>query len=501
MSPTASRPAPGLRRRIDTVMLRWQARLDAAWADRVLPWVFALVLFVVFAALALARARSLRAGADLGAYTQGAWLIRTGRSADLTITGNHLLADQVPLAFYILAQLTRVLPTIATLLTAQAAALAVGVVPLWRIARRLAEMRVGASTALVVAYGASPAVNNLNLADFHPAALAVPALIAAVYYGLQKRWVPFALVAAGAVACRADLGLAVAALGLALALAGERRPALIAAAAALGWTLLAVVVVQPLAGRSGLVAPGAFNDYGHSFFGVAATMLSHPYRVIGDLFARDNLDVLIVLLAPLLFLPMLAPRYLLPAVPLECLYLIADVAHTGRGGAQYTVALTAFVFAAAAFALGRIGRRSVERVIVDRRILVALVLASLAFFVRYADDSPYDTPWRWGHRDAADEARLDAADLVDEDRAVRASPTLLPIVAERRRVYVLTGTGAPRARDAARGVDAVLVDDRQFPEWSDAAKTAFTTQLESGGFVLIYRAEGITVFRKPGRVS
>ena len=443
MSTTAVRPPPGLRRRIDTVLLRWQARLDAEWADRVVPWVMATLLFIVFFLLAFARARSLRAGTDLGAYTQGAWLVRTGRDAELTLTGNHLLADQLPLVFYPLAFLTKVLPTTQTLLGAQAAALAAGVVPLWRIARRLADLRVGASTALVAAYGLSPAVNNLNLGDFHPAALALPALIAAVYFGLTNRWLPFGLAAGFAVLCRADLGLAVAGLGVLLAVSGKRREGLITTCAAGVWVLVAVLVIQPAFGESGLVSPAAFADYGGSFWGVAGRMISNPYRVVVDLLGRENLDVLITLLAPLLFLPMLAPRYLLPAVPLECLYLVADVPHTGAASVQYTVALTAFLFVAAAFALSRIGRRSVERVLVDRRILVALVLASLAFFGRYAENSPYAGPWHWGRQDSADEARLDAVDLVGDDRPVRASPTLLPLLAERERVYELAGDAPP----------------------------------------------------------
>ncbi len=47
------------RRRLDNLVLRWQARLDSEWSDRTLPWIVALALFVLLAALSLARARSL----------------------------------------------------------------------------------------------------------------------------------------------------------------------------------------------------------------------------------------------------------------------------------------------------------------------------------------------------------------------------------------------------------------------------------------------------------
>ena len=47
------------RRRVDNVILRWQGRLDCDQADRLAPWVFAVVLFIVLVLLALAQARSL----------------------------------------------------------------------------------------------------------------------------------------------------------------------------------------------------------------------------------------------------------------------------------------------------------------------------------------------------------------------------------------------------------------------------------------------------------
>ena len=62
------------RRRLDIVMLRWQARLDAPVWDRSLPWLFAVVFAVVLFLLALARYRDLGVGYELGHYVQAAYL-------------------------------------------------------------------------------------------------------------------------------------------------------------------------------------------------------------------------------------------------------------------------------------------------------------------------------------------------------------------------------------------------------------------------------------------
>lgn len=493
MVATQRRPQD-LRRRWDYVVLRWQARLDGAWADRVLPWIGAAVLAVVYFLLAFARNRSLESGIDLGSFTQASWLVAGRHPAQLTLTGNHLLADQAPFAFYPLAFATRVLPRVPTLLAVQSAGLAVGVVPLWRIARKLADLRVGAASALVFAYAAHPAINNLNLADFHPEAPAVSALIGAMYCALTRRWRGFALLCAVAVLCRADLAIAVAGIGALLVVEGQRRAGIRTIVGGAGWALLAVLVIQPHYGDSGLINAGAFARYGDSFLGVAGSMIAHPLRVIGDLVAKENLDVLVILLAPLLFLPVLAPRYLLPVLPLEALYLVAAVPHTGTAGAEYTVAPIAFLFVASPFALSRMGRRSIERVFVDRRVLGALVIASTVFFAREAGSSPYSHPWSWGRRDAIDGARLDAAALVPDRAAVRASPRLLPVLAERRAVYLLPPGSAPNSVAAALRVDYVILDSASMPEWQGSEHAAFSRGMAARGFTLIFDEGGIEVY-------
>lgn len=125
----ATRPRKSsLRRRLDNLSLRWQARLDGAAADRVVPWVSAFVLFVVLASLALAQARSLETGEDLGTYAQATWLINRGEAPVSTITGLDLFAEQASIGFYPVAWLAGILPVVPTLLVVQAAALGIGVV-------------------------------------------------------------------------------------------------------------------------------------------------------------------------------------------------------------------------------------------------------------------------------------------------------------------------------------------------------------------------------------
>lgn len=494
---TASSRPPTWRKRLDNLALRWQARLDSESADRVVPWVSALVLFMVLGALALGRARSLEGGADLAAYLQGAWLVNHGDPPFVTITGTHLLADQAGFVFYPLAWLTGLLPAVPVLLLVQSGALALGVVPLWRIARRVARLRAGAAATLVAAYALYPALHNVNQADFHLAALALPLLLAASLCGLTGRWRLFALCLVLVVACRADYALVVAGLGGLLALEGKRREGALTAALGLAWVLAALFVVQPYYADGAFVHESAFAAYGSSPLGVLGGMATHPFSVLGDITAEDNFNIVVLLLAPVLFLPVLAPRYLLPALPLEAMYLVANASELRAPRVEQNVAITAFIFLATAMALSRIGTRTIDRVRVDRRVLGALVLAAIIFFVRDSATSPYREPWDLGRRDAGDAARLDAVEMIEDDEAVRASPALLPLLAERRWLYELDTVDHPHVRRAAADdVDVVVLDEQAELAWDDDDRRSFHDGMVALGFTRTFNVEGIVVYRR-----
>ena len=145
-----------LRRSFKHWYLRWQAKLEGSGPDRAIPWGVALVLFLLFGALALARYRSLELGGPFAAWLQGVWLLGEGREPMVSITGRSLFEGQFSIIMAPLAQFARIIPPAPLLLTLQAAALALGVVPLWRIVRRELELGIEAAIAVTVAYAFQP---------------------------------------------------------------------------------------------------------------------------------------------------------------------------------------------------------------------------------------------------------------------------------------------------------------------------------------------------------
>jgi uncharacterized membrane protein len=471
--------------------MRWQARLDSDWADRFLPWIGAGLLSLIFFVLAEAKVRSGDASPSLAAAAQGAWLIAHFKAPHLTLTDTHLLAQHLPLGFYPVGWATRFLPTVPTLLGLQAVSLGVGVVPLWRIARDIALLRAGATVALCAAYGLSPTLNNLDLSGFHPAAVAVSPLLGATYLALTGKWRTFAIVSATAVVWSAELGLVIAGLGLLVFLQGERKVGRRTIIAGLAWTIVAVLVIEPRYGSTGFISPGAFRAYGDNAFSILFGMAGHPFKLLGDLFAEDNVRLIVGLLAPLLFLPVLAPRYLLPAIPLQVLYLVADVPVRGTGTNEYGLPLTVFAFVAATFALQRMGRRSIERVLVDRRVLSALAVGAVGFFLLDAANSPYQRPWEWGRQDATDHSREHAADLALPNDRVRVSASMVVLLAERTILYPLGS--APDATLALDGVNRVVIDGADVA-WSTTDWLSFGAGMQSHGYRLQMAENGVRVY-------
>src|SRR5690606_7590605 len=200
------------------------------------------------------------------------------------------------------------------------------------------------------------------------------ALLYATYYGLSSRWRRFGVCCAFVLLCRADLGLAVAGLGALVWASGRKVEGRVAVVVGVLYTLVAVLVIEPrLAGGANPHAT-AHAAFGDAPLAVAWGMLIHPADVIGALLREENFDLLGCLLAPLVFLPLLAPRYLLPVLPLELLYLTSDTPGAVVFGEQ-TVAVTAFLFVATAFALQRVGRAGTDRVRVEQWVLVVLLVA------------------------------------------------------------------------------------------------------------------------------
>jgi uncharacterized membrane protein len=506
---TTRTAGPSLRRRWQRWVLRTQGRLDGESADRILPWTLGLGLFVALAALSAAAVRSLDGGSGLAPWIQAAWRREHG-GAGTPVGGIDPATGSWSFAAEPLLLVSRAIAPEVVFTLVQALAIGLGLVPLWRLARHEARLRVGAAAVVATAYALAPTLHRTNLSTFHPEAIALPALIGAYLHGRQGHWRRYGVLVALILTARADLGLSVAALGALVALAGQRRAGAITGAIGLAWTATALAVIGPELPETALSPAGEFVARSTGPLAVVPDLVTSPLRQLEQLFSEPSVLFLVVVLAPLLFLPLVAPRKFAAALPCLLLAMIADTAVqevAQRGvinlspAASHIAPAMAFVFIALVFALERIGELSVTRVNVDRRVLLALLAGSSLLFLAESPTSPYRDPWSWGSQDAVDGARIEAADLISPEASVAVSPSATALVAARAEVAELPPAPAdlPAARIAgiADDVDAVLLDTNgddpltQRPFWTAADARRVVRSLEDEGFALAYEAQGI----------
>lgn len=261
---------------------------------------------------------------DMGNLNQAVWNTAHGNWFHQTnqpgVT-NRLSLHVEPILLPI-AALYRLFPGAELLLILQSVVVALGAVPVFALG--VLKLR-SAWLALVfsLAFLLSPAIQAANWLEFHPVTLAPTMLLAAFYCLVTRRPAWFALFALLAASCKEDVGLLVSMLGLyALIALRQRRLGVITMVLALGWSLVAVLVIQGSFG--GNIHWSRYAYLGDSPGEMLVTALTHPSLILQQLEKADASGYLTQLLVPVGFTALLAPEVLLLALPSFALNLLAD---------------------------------------------------------------------------------------------------------------------------------------------------------------------------------
>jgi uncharacterized membrane protein len=286
------------------------------------------VYVVAMGFIVVTRHRALRTHAlDLGQYVQTVWAIAHGHGATFTLIPEyvttvrmHAWGDHFSPILYTLVPFVRLLPDASVVaLVFQTVVLALGAVALFLYARRRSGMpgteRVAAAFAIV--YLLNPSLHGINLRDIHPAAFTIPFLVGAAAAHDARRFVWCAIAVAAAAACREDAAVAVVGFGIWLALArGRWAVGAGVALAAVALLLLDLQLIMPyFRGGAGYHHLYRYAHLGDSLGEILVTIAVRPWRWLGVLLTGPKLLYALAMLAPLGFLPLLAPRVLAAAAP------------------------------------------------------------------------------------------------------------------------------------------------------------------------------------------
>lgn len=274
---------------------------------------------ILFVCSSLRHALFQSAAFDLGIFDQAVYLISQGNTPVSSFLGFHILGDHAALILYPLALLYKIYPNLHWLFAVQAVALAIGAFPAWSLARH-GGLKTSQAQAIACVYLLYPLVFNLNLFDFHPETIALPALLWAVLAARLGKTAWFCLSIAVVLSCKAVLALTVAAMGLWLLLWEKcRLCGIIAIASGAIWFIITTQGIIPFFGGTAAEIGRHLSRYtylGRSFGEIARNILLQPGLVLGHIFTWETLEYLALLLLPVIWglsLQNLAP--LVGAIP------------------------------------------------------------------------------------------------------------------------------------------------------------------------------------------
>ncbi len=226
---------------------------------------------------------------DLGIYDQIIYLISIGRQPISSFLGFHFLGDHGAIAIYPLALLYKIYPSVYWLFLVQAICLGSATGLTWKLAQ-LAGLNQRLSLAVAIAYLLYPEIFNINLFDFHPDVLAVPAIFGAILAAKQKKIIWFTIAIIWILACKAVFALTVIAIGFWLIFFEQRRfYGMIAIALGITWFLIATQVMIPFYSGQEAAGVSRYDYLGDSVLGVIFNTIIKPKLILGKLLSINTL--------------------------------------------------------------------------------------------------------------------------------------------------------------------------------------------------------------------
>ncbi len=370
---------------------------------------------------------------DLGIYDQAIWLMSRFHDPFMTVRGleffghhvNPILVAFVP--FYWLGAGPLFL------LVVQVVVQASGAIAVYLLARDLLHERwpaVGLAAVLLL----NPTYQFLTWEFFHPDALAIAPLLFAYWAARRERWgwfVAFALIAA---ACKEDVALALAVMGILIAFRGRRKIGVAVVGASLAWYMIATRVIIPWQNGIGPFYDSFFGDLGKTPTDIAVHLVEHPKEGIDLATKADRVNYYEMMLAPVAFLPLLALPVFLVGGPMLGVNILSSFPYTREIRYHYSSLVLVGVILGTVEAIAWIARRRPDAL----RFLVGLVVVtSLAAAVAWGP-SPVSTKYHsglWPLQTDRQSAKVAAVDMIPDGAPTSAIYNLLPHLAHRDRIY------------------------------------------------------------------
>jgi uncharacterized membrane protein len=345
------------------VIKRQNLSLRVQWR---IAWGALIVLMLAYAAImsyySVLRYLTFKSTAfDLGNMDQVVWNTIHGRLFQFTNQGVDWYGPPIRLAVHFEPILLLISPLYLlyadprTLLVFQTLALAAGALPVFLLTRKYLPQWPLLAVLMAFAYLGMPALVGVNIFDFHPISLATPLLLYAVLALDYQRYRWFVVACVLASFCKEDVPLAVALLGV-LVIWKYRKPGL--GAGLMLWGVLYCVFAFSMIkyfypGSQGNNFWYRYEELGSTPGEALVNVIVHPWLVFTLFVTIERVFYLINLIRSSGFLSLLAPEWLLPALPALAINLISTYPLYYSGVYHYNAVIIPFILLSAIHGLCR----------------------------------------------------------------------------------------------------------------------------------------------------
>lgn len=380
---------------------------------------------------------------------------------------------------YIALPIYWLFPNPCTILAVQAIAVALGVIPLYKLSKHFG-LSNNKTLAFIIMYVLHPTVIANNFYYFHENCFLTVMLLWLFYFAEKKKAIPTYIFALLTMMVKEDAPIYVLFFGLYLLFSnkGKLKGALMCAMSAIYFSV--VTKLMSIYGQGIMTYRYdnfLFGDDG-SIYDVVLNVIKNPSYVFTQLLSNEKIEFLILMLVPLAFLPFAIkkPSNIILLFPMILINLMTDYVYQYDIAFQYTYASVAFLFYLSIINVSEIKPKTAKN------LLLFGICASLIFFTSvnlYRIDA-FETL-----SEEKEEITLinGALETIPKDASIKSTTFFIPALWNRDEVYEIAYTDEK--------TDYAVFDLR----WSKNEHNEFLRN-EAKDFELSFMEEGVIAIYK-----
>lgn len=292
---------------------------------------------------------------DTAWFTNMLWNSIHGKLLFSPYNGMSFLGNHAALIFIFFIPVYWLVPSVPTMLFLQSVLIAASAIPFYLIAQRIL-MESRAALLVTVAYLFYPTVVTNHVCQIHMEHLALPFLLGALYFLLERRVGWFFVCSGFALLVEEHISLTVFFFGVyALVRRMGIKWAIIPMLLGLFYGVFAFKVLIPhFTGPMGYLPSHYFKSLADTPEGLIKILLTQPWRLLGQVLTFDRVLYLFQIVQPVFWItPLLAPELLL-VIPSLGINLITDDSSFRVIGWHYGPTVGAMLCVAAVFGVKRL---------------------------------------------------------------------------------------------------------------------------------------------------